>query len=175
MATKNSKDKYYVTWPTAWGHMGAVANDKGLTRIILPSQYRPDDLAALVAWEHQKAVCDKGPFERLIELTRDYFNGKVTDFAEIACDIPAETAFTGKVYRACREIPYGQTRSYLDLSKAIGTLDSARAVATAMSKNRIPLVIPCHRVIYSSGKLGGFSAEGGEEVKKRMLKLEKAI
>ena len=54
----------------------------------------------------------------------------------------------------------------------LGSLDSARAVATAMGANAIPLVIPCHRVIYSNGNLGGFSAEGGVSLKQRMVTLE---
>lgn len=173
-AKKNKDDKYYWVWPVAWGPMGAVASDKGITRLVLPTIYSRDDLKALLAWEHPNAQPIEGPFCELIALTRDYFNGRCVSFADIPCDIPAESTFTGKVLRQCMKIPQGQTVSYLDLSKAIGSLDSSRAVATAMGKNTIPLVIPCHRVIYSSGQLGGYSAPGGVKLKQRLLAHEQS-
>ena len=79
---------------------------------------------------------------------------------------------TGLVLRACREIPYGKRRSYLSIAEQIGRPDAARAVATSLGKNAMPLAIPCHRVIYSDGRCGGFSAPGGVAIKQRMLDLE---
>lgn len=172
MTTEKTKDLHYATWPTAWGAMGGVWGEKGLRRIVLP-HYQPDELLQLLAWEHPKATRDDKPFEPLIQLCRDYFNGKNADFAEILCDLPGEGTFAGIVYRKCRTIAYGQTRSYLALAEMINKPDAARAVATMMSKNAIPLVIPCHRVINTGGGLGGFSAPGGIDTKKRMLDLEK--
>ncbi len=173
MARKTKNDLYYSTWTTAWGPMGAVAGKAGVTRIVLP-HYKGDDLKALLAWEHPSAKCENAPFVQLTELSREYFNGNEVNFGDIECDLAAAGTFTGKALRACREIPYAQTRSYLDLSKMLGSLESARAVATAMGSNAIPLVIPCHRVIYSNGNLGGFSAEGGTSLKQRMINLESA-
>ncbi len=162
----------YDVWATAWGPMGAVAGPTGLVRVVLP-HYQFDDLLALLAWEHKGAARDEKPFKRFIELSRNYFAGRGADFSEIACDMPAESSFSGKVLRACRKIPYGSTTSYSRLAMEIGSEDAARAVATALSKNKIPLVIPCHRVTYSDGRPGGFSAEGGPAMKQRMLDLEK--
>lgn len=170
MAKGNKKDKYFAVWATAWGPIGAVAGDAGLRRLVLP-HYQLKDLTELLAWEHPNAAANEGPFEALIELSRDYFGATRIDFSDIACDLPADT-FSGQVYRACREIPYGQTLSYSQLATKIGKYDSARPVATAMSKNPIPLVVPCHRVIYAGGGAGGFSAEGGIELKTRMLQME---
>ncbi len=166
------KALYYDVWPTAWGPMGAVAGASGLVRVVLP-HYQFDDLLAMLAWEHKGAARDEKPFEQFIELSRNYFAGRGADFGEVACDMPAETSFSGKVLRACWKIPYGSTASYSRLAMEIGAEDAARAVATALSKNRIPLVIPCHRVIYSDGRPGGFSAEGGVALKQRMLEFEK--
>ncbi len=171
MAAKKSKDQYYAVWPTAWGPIGAVWAAQGLSRLVLP-HYPLDDLKQLLAWEHKGTVENEKPFQRLIELSRNYFNAQPTDFSEIECDLPAESSFSGLVYRACRKIEFGQTLSYSALGREIRREDSARAVATAMSKNRIPLVVPCHRVIYNDGRPGGFSAEGGEPLKLRMLALE---
>jgi len=163
---------WYDAWPTAWGPVGAVAGPKGLKRFILPG-YQLDELLELLAWEHRGAVRDAGPFEVLVQLSKDYFGGRCVDFGPVACDLPGEGSFSGKVYRACRDIPFGETMSYSALAWRIGSQDAARAVATAVSKNRIPLVIPCHRVIYADGRTGGFSAAGGPELKQRMLELER--
>ena len=168
---KNSTVSHYASWPTAWGPVGAAGCDEGLVRFILP-HYLPDQIDEVLAWEYPKAVKSDEPFEELIELTRAYFNAKPSDFTDIKCSLPSETTFTGKALRALREVPFGSTVSYRDLAMKIHLPDSARAIATAMGKNPIPLIVPCHRVIYSSGKLGGFSAEGGTALKQKMLDLE---
>ena len=152
--------------------MGAVAGQGGISRIVLP-HYQRNDLAELLAWEHPGLQRDDAAFEQLIELSRAYFNGRNVDFGDIECDLPKQTTLTGLVLRACREIGYAQTSSYGRLATQIGRPDSARAVAAALGKNSIPLVIPCHRITYCDGRPGGFSAPGGVELKIRMLDLEK--
>lgn len=171
MSKRTSRDRYYAVWATSWGPIGAVAGTDGLRRFVLP-HYRVDDLRQLLAWEHPDTVQNDAPFEQLIELTREYFRGNTVDFAEIPCELPSSGSFSGQVYRASREIPYGQTLSYSELARKIARPDAARPVATAMSKNPIPLIVPCHRVIYADGRAGGFSAEGGIALKQRMLALE---
>ncbi len=153
--------------------MGAVASAKGLCRVMLP-HYTMEDLKAMLAFEHPGAREDGAKFSELAELTRAHFNGSSVSFDSVACDLPAEASFSGRVLRACRQIPCGQTLTYTQLAMKIGQEQAARAVATAMSKNRTPLVIPCHRVVGADGKLHGFSAPGGIPLKKRMLELEKA-
>lgn len=165
-------DRFYAAWATAWGPMGAVMGDKGLRRVILP-HYGMEDLLALLAWEHPAAVRDDRPFEQVVALCRAYFNGQQVDFAGVACDLPSQTSFSGMVLRALRTIPYGQTRAYSAVAEQINNPDSARAVGTAVGKNPLGLVIPCHRVVRAGGDLGGFSAAGGLELKRRLLDLEK--
>jgi O-6-methylguanine DNA methyltransferase len=84
------------------------------------------------------------------------------------------TSFEKKVLFACTKIPKGETRTYGQIAKEIGKPDAARAVGNALGKNPIAPLIPCHRVVRSDGKLGGYSARGGVGKKKRMLKLEGA-
>jgi len=151
--------------------MGAVAGNRGLRRVVLP-HYPADNLIALLKWEYPGAARQDERFETFAGLCRDYFNGRSVDFGEVRCDLPGEERFAGKVYRACRAIRSGQTRSYRDVALDIGRPDAARAVATMMSKNALPLVIPCHRVIYSDGRVGGFSAAGGVNLKQRLLHWE---
>jgi methylated-DNA-[protein]-cysteine S-methyltransferase len=82
------------------------------------------------------------------------------------------TKFQELVWRAIDTIPYGETRSYKDIAISIGKPNASRAVANACGKNPIPISRPCHRVICSNGSIGGYSAPGGVEKKKRLLKEE---
>jgi len=174
MAAANPKNLYYAAWTTAWGPIGAVVGESGLRRIILP-HYTMQDLRELLAWEHPGAQYDEGPFEDFMKLSRAYFNAQEPDFSSLICEMPSESKFSGKVLRACREIPYGQTMSYSQISLAIKAEDSARAVAGALSRNPLPLVVPCHRVTYADGTPGGFSAPGGVNLKAKMLMLESGL
>ncbi len=159
--------------------MGAVRSAVGLVRVVLP-HYRLNDLVDLLAFEYPGSAEAPDEFADLVELSRAYFNGQAVRFDDVACDLPSEKAFTGKVLRACRTIPYGLTRSYSWLAGAAARLSSpksgkptgARAVASALGRNPLPLVIPCHRVIHADGTLGGFSAAGVVELKHRMLTIE---
>ena len=95
----------------------------------------------------------------------------------ISDDIPVAfeglSPFAIKVLSACRNVGFGKAVSYHELARKIGRANAARAVGTVMAKNPLPLIIPCHRVIRSDGKLGGFSAPGGISLKKRLLRHEK--
>jgi methylated-DNA-[protein]-cysteine S-methyltransferase len=172
MSEPKSSDLRYGIWPTAWGVMGAVSSADGILRILLP-HYTPSDLEAVLRFEHPGAQRDEKPFEKLVELSRAYFNKQAVDFAAVPCAMPPDSTMKGKVLAVCRHIPYGQTRSYGAIAKEIGSPDAARAVATMLGKNPIPLVVPCHRVVYSDGRSGGFSSPGGVDLKLRMLALEK--
>ena len=79
------------------------------------------------------------------------------------------TEFQVKVWNEISKIPYGETRTYKDLPIAIGRPNSSRAVANACGKNPYPPTIPCHRVVRSDGKLGGYSGKGGIEQKRTLL------
>ena len=79
------------------------------------------------------------------------------------------TKFQNLVWKEFSRIPYGQTMSYKEVAARIGHPNSARAVANACGKNPYPVIIPCHRVICSNGKLGGYSGPGGISEKRRLL------
>ena len=99
---------------------------------------------------------------------KEYFSIRRTRF-----DLPLEpngSNFQKKVWQALREIPFGQTRSYLDLAKAIGSSTASRAVGAANGKNPLSIIVPCHRVVGSDGSLTGFA--GGLQAKAALLALE---
>ena len=98
----------------------------------------------------------------------EYFSGGRTEF-----DLPLQpdgSEFQKKVWRALREIPFGQTRSYLELAKALGSSKAARAVGAANGKNPLSIIVPCHRVVGADGSLTGFA--GGIETKAALLAFE---
>ena len=80
------------------------------------------------------------------------------------------TQFQLKVWSYLKKIPKGKVKTYAEVAKAIGKPKAVRAVANAIGKNPFPPKIPCHRVIRSDGKLGGYSAKGGIKTKKKLLK-----
>jgi len=97
-----------------------------------------------------------------------YFNGELQTF-NLKLN-PEGTEFQKKVWDKLMEIPYGETRSYKDIAILIGNENASRAVGMANGKNPIPLIVPCHRVIGSNGKLTGFAF--GVELKKKKFDLE---
>ena len=101
----------------------------------------------------------------------EYLNGERTSF-----DIPYElegTDFQKKVWKELTRIPYGQTRTYKDIATAIGNKNASRAVGMANNKNPIMIMLPCHRVIGTNGKLVGYA--GGLDMKKDLLDLEQRV
>lgn len=99
----------------------------------------------------------------------DYFSGLIKEFT-----LPIEpdgTDFQKSVWNKLMEIPYGETKTYAQIAEEIKRPGSARAIGSACNKNPIPLIIPCHRVMGSDGKLTGYA--GGIELKKTLLEIEK--
>lgn len=104
--------------------------------------------------------------EQLVE----YFHGQRREFdIELDFGVP-DTSFSAQVWRELQRIPYGETRSYRDIAYSIGRKKAFRAVGQANHRNPIAIIIPCHRVIGSDGKLTGFG--GGLDTKKYLLDLE---
>lgn len=83
---------------------------------------------------------------------------------------PAGTDFQIRVWRALSTIPFGETRSYGDVAKSLGS--GARPVGSACGRNPIPIIVPCHRVLSANGAIGGYSGEGGTDTKRALLTLE---
>ena len=83
------------------------------------------------------------------------------------------TEFQIKVWNELKKIPIGETKTYKEIAKLIGSPKAARAVANACGKNPYPITVPCHRVVRSDGGLGGYSGKGGVETKRQLLENEK--
>jgi O-6-methylguanine DNA methyltransferase len=98
--------------------------------------------------------------------------GKPDALGDIPIDLGRLSEFQRQVLKQCRRIPYGRTLSYAELAAKAGFPRAARAVGNCMAANRIPLIVPCHRVVRSDGRLGAYSASGGTAMKRRLLALE---
>ena len=109
--------------------------------------------------------------EQTVNQLDDYFAGHLTAF-NIPLH-PVGTDFQHRVWKALLDIPYGQTRSYMEIAKSIGNPQGVRAVAQAIGANGIGIIIPCHRVIGSNHSLTGFA--GGLDKKQLLLQLERTI
>jgi methylated-DNA-[protein]-cysteine S-methyltransferase len=164
---KTAKDKQttysYKTMKSPVGRLKLVASERGLAAILWenddPKRVR---LAPLVEDKNHPVLLEA---ERQLN---DYFAGKLKKFS-LRFDF-AGTEFQKEVWRALAAIPFGETRSYGDIARQIGRPKAVRAVGAANGKNPISIIVPCHRVIGSNGKLTGFA--GGLETKAFLLKTE---
>jgi methylated-DNA-[protein]-cysteine S-methyltransferase len=155
----------YKMIPSPVGNLKLVASDKGLVAILWqndkPSRVRLEELVEdaqhpiLLATERQLG---------------EYFAGKRKIFS-VPLDMRG-TSFQKNVWEALLAIPFGETRSYGQLAKQLGNPQAMRAVGAANGRNPISIIVPCHRVIGSSGKLTGFA--GGLETKAHLLNLEES-
>ena len=163
---------------TETGWCGLLGRDNTVTRLWMGHHTRADALESL------QTFCEQNPelkeeqieeadwFPELRERLQDYFQGARVDFQDIALNLPQLTAFQSRVIQALKQVGYGELITYGELASKAGSPRAARAVGTVMAGNRIPVLIPCHRVVAAGGKLGGFSAPQGTSLKAHLLQLE---
>jgi methylated-DNA-[protein]-cysteine S-methyltransferase len=142
------------------GPLILAADDTGLRSITFTREEQE-----LVASRNGHA----GPLQEPIRQLWAYFAGELEKFDLVLS--PAGTPFQLDVWRRLCDIPYGETISYGELARRIGNPKASRAVGLANGSNPIPIVIPCHRVIGSNGKLTGYG--GGLPIKEKLLALER--
>ncbi|TAK34131.1 MAG: methylated-DNA--[protein]-cysteine S-methyltransferase [Chloroflexota bacterium] len=151
------------------GWVAAVATEHGLCALVLPRR-ECRDVELTILRSYPDAVYDQDRFTDILSRLKRYFSGERMEFPD-AVDVGTATAFRQEVWRAARQIPYGETRSYAWLAERINRPRAARAVGQALGENPIPLVIPCHRIVGSGGDLRGFA--DGLEMKASLLALER--
>lgn len=160
---KANKSYVYKFVPTVLGKLKLIASDDGLAAIL---------------WENDKptrvrlgSLTESKTHPILLQAEKElaeYLDGKRKVFS-VKLD-PAGTPFQSTVWKALEKIPFGETCSYSAIAKQIGNAKAVRAVGAAIGRNPISVIVPCHRVIGSSGDLTGFA--GGLKTKKFLLELE---
>ncbi len=165
------KKLFLHSFHTKFGTIHTAATEKGLALISLPGEsgklFEGKIEKLFPDYEiHFRGNINKQAQKQLVA----YLDGQLKKFT-LKLDIQA-SSFQRKVLKRVTKIPYGKTMTYGKIARAIGHPKAYRAVGTANARNNLPIVIPCHRVIASSG-LGGYGA--GLEMKKKLLRLEGAL
>ena len=167
-----TNDCYFTAFATRLGWMAIIAQGNHLKQLVFGY---PSKKSALAALDKQLLAVakSKAADSPLIARLRAYTEGQADDFRDLIVDLEEMTPFQQKVLKHCRNIPFGKTMTYGELASRAGAPRAARAVGSCMARNRVPLVIPCHRVVPSGGQLGNYSAPGGTETKKQLLEMER--
>lgn len=158
----------YTAFDTDMGWVGMLGSARGLLCTTLP-QRSAQVVHQLLGDSVNCATWAPYLFGDLVQRLRIYFSGHRTTFPD-ELDLSGATAFQREVWEVTRLIPYGETRSYAWVAGQIKRPTAVRAVGQALARNPLPVVIPCHRVITTNGKLGGYS--GGLEWQSYLLNLE---
>ncbi len=146
------------TWQSPIGLLEIALIAHKVQRVSLLSQGKVSNPAPLTTLQ-----------EKIIHALDSYFHGQLP-ILDVPLDWNQGTEFQQKVWRALLQIPYGETRSYADIAHEVKNPKAVRAVGQAVGKNPWLILVPCHRVIASSGKLGGFSC--GLDIKRQLLQIE---
>lgn len=154
---------------TPLGSMAVAATPAGVCAATLPG-LKDDDFPALVlgAFPAATLVSGGGWADDAVGQLEEYFNGRRRAF-ELPLDLNG-TDFQRRVWERLTRIPYGATATYAEVAAAIGRPRASRAVGGACGANPLPIIVPCHRVLASGGRLGGFG--GGLEMKRALLRRE---
>lgn len=164
MKTTTKTELATATLKSPIGDLRLAASDEGLVAVVFPNEKKKrvfaDTKGSAAAQAHLKAG---------MTALKEYFAGKRKDFRDVRL-APEGTDFQKSVWKALQKIPFGATKSYADIARAIGNPKAMRAVGLANGKNPIPIIVPCHRVIGANGALTGFG--GGIPTKKALLEHE---
>jgi methylated-DNA-[protein]-cysteine S-methyltransferase len=155
----------FATFETPIGVCGIAWGVRGITGVRLPG---------MRSWLPATNGTAPPPAEvqRAIDQITRLLSGERVDLRDVRLDMDALVEFDRRVYAAAREVPPGRTTTYGTIAKRLGDPALAREVGQALGRNPFAIVVPCHRVVASNGKLGGFSASGGIRTKQRMLTIE---
>ena len=167
---------HYTLFTTALGTCGIAWSTAGISAVQLPEESAEATRRRLLhKAPHAVEEEPTDAVRSIIERIRTLLTGQRTDLADIQLDDSDVPEFNRRVYALARQIPPGATRTYGSIAKELGDPLLAQQVGVALGRNPFPIIIPCHRVLAANGKLGGFSAPGGVDTKKRMLLIEGAL
>ena len=162
----------YTLFKTPIGWCGLVRTKKGLMSILIGYSKR-HQLIKHIKKTFENTITKVSPTDKLIDTIIRFSSGENIPFGRYKMDWSSLTPFECAVLNETMKIPYGTVTTYGSLAQKIGSPRGSRAVGNTLSHNPFPLLIPCHRIVRSDGKIGGFSAGGGKELKEKLLRMEK--
>jgi len=166
------KETGYSLFETAHGVGGAVSSTAGLVEIILPFTGLDEaDIKKEILRRYPAAGENLWYSAKAAEELQGYFAGELTEFS-LPLDLEHLSGFGKEVSRYVAGIAYGEVRTYAEVAAAAGSPRAFRAVGGVMAANRLPVIIPCHRVVSSNGSMCGYSAPGGVTTKRLLLEME---
>ena len=158
----------YKVFDTSFGWVGIISSSKGLVKSCLPKKNYTEVMEFIKSQEFSSNKTEN--LNELSKMVIQYFDGEKINLASIEIDYQVKGSLID-FWKTCRKIPFGETRSYKWLAENSKKTKAYRYAGLSMSKNPLPLFIPCHRVISSDGNIGGF--QGGNILKKKLIELEK--
>jgi methylated-DNA-[protein]-cysteine S-methyltransferase len=165
----------FTVFATAIGPCGIAWSERGVVGIQLPEANDAVTRARLCACFPAAREASPPPAVRsAIDGIVALLHGEARDLGAVVLDMDGVPAFHRQVYDVARGIPPGSTLTYGEIAVRLGAPGAARAVGQALGRNPFPIVVPCHRVLAAGGQVGGFSAPGGRETKRRLLLIEGA-
>ena len=170
-AALHNRSMAFCLIETDLGWFGLAWSPQGITRAHLPGE-TPEEMRARLTRHGPETTEGPAFVAEARALIAEYARGEPVSFARLPLDLSGISDFNRRVYEDILRLNWGETTTYGDIAWRLGDVGLSRAVGQAMGSNPIPLIIPCHRVLASGGKTGGFSAPGGREAKLRMLALE---
>lgn len=158
-------------FPSELVPVGVAATAEGLARLAPGTEERDFRETLSISRPEGRVVRAPGALAAVERAILEYLRGDRRTF-DLPLDLSAVGEFDREVLAVAREIPFGETASYGEVAERIGRPGAARAVGSALGRNPVPLVVPCHRVVRSDGSPGGYT--GGLDRKRRLLALEGA-
>lgn len=162
----------YALFATLVGSCGIAWSDVGITALVLPV---PEEAAMHLRMREQFLAVQASPSAVALEAIAQVealLRREPSDLSTLALDTTDVPSFHRRVYDIARRIPPGQTLTYGDIARQLGSIGLSRAVGQALGRNPFAIIVPCHRVLSADGAPGGFSAHGGVTLKRRLLELE---
>ena len=163
----------FTLFDTAVGTCAIAWNERGIASVQLPEASVGANRARMKRrFPDSREQTPPPDVQRAVDAIVALLSGESTDLRFVVLDTTGIEPFNKRVYDLARRIPPGRTMTYGEIAVRLGAPGSARAVGQALGRNPFPIVVPCHRVLAAGAGMGGFSAPGGVDTKRRLLAIE---
>ena len=160
---------YCSQFVTGYGSGAVYATDQGVVKVEIPDLSHQHGAVQQIV---PSGIVPSRVTVQVAQMLQRYFRGERMDFRDIPVFLDGMPLFRQNVLKATRSLDYGEICSYAQVARGCDSPHAARAVGGALASNPVPIIVPCHRVVASDGRLTGFSAPGGVETKRALLQME---